>query len=137
MANPHRGEVEIEIGGQKRRLRYSLGALAELQEDLGLRDINELLKVTLTVRTLISFLWAGLKHAEPDLTKETIDGWVVPISPTIEAVDRAMALAVFGQTEAPKLNPPPPKASDADSTGKKSGAKPSAKSASRRGSSGT
>ena len=35
MANKHRGEVDIEIGGQVRVLRYDMNALAELETDLG------------------------------------------------------------------------------------------------------
>lgn len=34
MANKHRGEVDIEIGGQTRILRYDMNALAELETDL-------------------------------------------------------------------------------------------------------
>jgi hypothetical protein len=35
MANPHRGEVEVLVDGVPRTARLTLGALAELEEELG------------------------------------------------------------------------------------------------------
>lgn len=35
MANPHRGEAEVELGGAKFTLRYDFNALAELEGILG------------------------------------------------------------------------------------------------------
>ena len=35
MANRHRGEIEAEIGGVRRRLVLTLGALAELEDAFG------------------------------------------------------------------------------------------------------
>ena len=35
MANKHRGEIEAEIGGARRRLVLTLGALAELEAAFG------------------------------------------------------------------------------------------------------
>ena len=38
MANRHRGEIEAEIGGVRRRLVLTLGALAELEDAFGADD---------------------------------------------------------------------------------------------------
>ena len=35
MANPHRGEVEVTVDGARHVARLTLGALAELEEELG------------------------------------------------------------------------------------------------------
>lgn len=35
MANPHRGEVDIEIGGQSYRLAFTTNSICELEEHLG------------------------------------------------------------------------------------------------------
>ena len=40
MANRHRGEIEAEIGGAKRRLVLTLGALAELEAAFGADDLS-------------------------------------------------------------------------------------------------
>jgi len=39
MANRHRGEIEAEIGGARRRLVLTLGALAELEDAFGADDL--------------------------------------------------------------------------------------------------
>ena len=38
MPNLHRGEIEAELGGRRRRLVLTLGALAELEAALAARD---------------------------------------------------------------------------------------------------
>jgi hypothetical protein len=39
MANLHRGEIEAEIGGARRTLVLTLGALAELEAAFGAEDL--------------------------------------------------------------------------------------------------
>jgi len=39
MANRHRGEIEADIGGARRRLVLTLGALAELEDAFGAEDL--------------------------------------------------------------------------------------------------
>ena len=43
MANTHRGEIEAEIGGARRTLVLTLGALAELESAFGADDLVALL----------------------------------------------------------------------------------------------
>jgi hypothetical protein len=56
MANRHRGEIEAEIGGVRRRLVLTLGALAELEDAFGADDL-----VALTER-FGAGLWRELRH---------------------------------------------------------------------------
>jgi hypothetical protein len=42
MPNLHRGEIEVEIGGVRRRLVLTLGALAELEAAFGAEDLTAL-----------------------------------------------------------------------------------------------
>jgi|SRR5947199_2998025 hypothetical protein len=42
MPNLHRGEIEAEIGGTRRRLVLTLGALAELEAAFGADDLTAL-----------------------------------------------------------------------------------------------
>lgn len=67
MANRHRGEIEAEIGGVRRRLVLTLGALAELEDAFGADD---LVAVTerfgsgrLKARDLTRIIGAGLRGA--------------------------------------------------------------------------
>ena len=39
MANPHRGEIEVELGGKTYTLCLTLGALAELEQAYGGIDL--------------------------------------------------------------------------------------------------
>lgn len=64
VANPHRGEVEFEAGGETHILRFSTNAQCALEEDfgVGLGEVLELLrtepKVT-TVRRVIRHVLSG------------------------------------------------------------------------------
>ena len=42
MANRARGEVELVVGERSFRLRLTLGALAEIEDGLGLNDLSEI-----------------------------------------------------------------------------------------------
>ena len=73
--------VAIELGGKPRQLKYTLWAVGEIGERLGIKlrlsHINEdLLSTPLPLRALTTILWAGLIHAEPELTEREVGGWV-------------------------------------------------------------
>jgi hypothetical protein len=83
MANPYRGEVELEVDGEIRRMRLTLGALAELEARLGSDSLFDMISRFETgafrVRDLICLLTAGLNGAgweitEADLLKCRIGG---------------------------------------------------------------
>lgn len=67
MANFHRGEIEAEIGGARRRLVLTLGALAELESAFGADDLVALAERfgtgRLKARDLIRIIGAGLRGA--------------------------------------------------------------------------
>ena len=131
MANKHRGYVDIHIGGKDRQLRYSLNALAELQEELGLNDLNELLAVNLSsFRTLMAFLYWGLQEGTKGPSREELGDWQIDVAAAIEKVTQAFCLAIFGTPEPPTKKPKAPKAKAAPSTGPKRKPTPSAPSAS-------
>ena len=83
MANPWRGEVELEVDGEARVMRLTLAALAELEARLESDSLVELIgrfeAGTFRVRDLIALLTAGLngggwRIAEGDLVKARIEG---------------------------------------------------------------
>lgn len=67
MANRHRGEIEAEIGGARRRLVLTLGALAELEAAFGADDLVALTERfgsgRLKARDLTRIIGAGLRGA--------------------------------------------------------------------------
>src|SRR6476660_4940147 len=83
MANRHRGEIEAAIGGARRRLVRTLGALAELEDAFGAADL-----VALTerfgagrrkARDRTRIIGAGLRGAgegvgDDDVAAMAIDG---------------------------------------------------------------
>ncbi|MBN8966404.1 MAG: phage tail assembly chaperone [Rhizobiales bacterium] len=67
MPNLHRGEIEAEIGGARRRLVLTLGALAELEAAFGADDLVALAERfgtgRLKARDLARIIGAGLRGA--------------------------------------------------------------------------
>ncbi len=67
MANHHRGEIEAVLGGHRRTLVLTLGALAELEAAFGADDLVALTERfgtgRLSARDLIRVLGAGLRGA--------------------------------------------------------------------------
>jgi hypothetical protein len=78
MPNHHRGEIEAEIGGARRRLVLTLGALAELESAFGADDLVALAERfgsgRLKARDLTRIIAAGLRGAGADVTDEEVAG---------------------------------------------------------------
>ena len=78
MANHHRGEIEAEIGGARRRLVLTLGALAELESAFGADDLVALAERfgtgRLKARDLVRVIAAGLRGAGADLSDDEVAG---------------------------------------------------------------
>jgi hypothetical protein len=72
MPNRHRGEIEAEIGGARRTLVLTLGALAELEDAFGADDLVGLAERfgsgRLKARDLIRIIGAGLRGADAQVT---------------------------------------------------------------------
>lgn len=81
MANPWRGEVPLELEGGVVALRLTLGALAELEAELGTGSLAELVERfeggSYAARDILALLRAGMRGAGADaerLTGETVVG---------------------------------------------------------------
>ena len=76
MANRYRGEIEAEIGGARRRLVLTLGALAELEDAFGADDLAALAERfgsgRLKARDLIRIIAAGLRGAGESVSDEEV-----------------------------------------------------------------
>lgn len=77
MANLHRGEIEAELGGAKRRLCLTLGALAQLEADLQTSDLQGLAERfssgRVSARDLVSILHAGLVGGGHTLDRDDVE----------------------------------------------------------------
>ena len=73
MANPHRGEVEVVVDGVPRVARLTLGALAELEEELGEGSLVALVERLeggrVSSRDVLSLLVAGLRGGGWEVTR--------------------------------------------------------------------
>ena len=81
MANRHRGEIEAEIGGARRKLVLTLGALAELEDAF---DADDLVALTerfgsgrLKARDLTRIIAAGLRGAGEAVSDDDVAAFVV------------------------------------------------------------
>jgi hypothetical protein len=76
MANKHRGEIDAEIGGAKRTLVLTLGALAELENAFKADDLVALAgrfeSGRLKARDLIAIIAAGLRGAGETVTDDEV-----------------------------------------------------------------
>ena len=74
MANRYRGEIEAEIGGRMRRLRLTLGALADLEAAFTADDMTDLARRfaggRLRARDAARVIAAGLTGAGEPTTEE-------------------------------------------------------------------
>jgi hypothetical protein len=109
MANRRRGEVALELGGQRYTLCFTLGALAELEEAFDAPDLQALAARfaggRLSGRDLIKLLGVAMRgggHAldDADIAALPLDRGIEPV---VEALTECL-LVTFGAAE----NPPQP-----------------------------
>ena len=76
MPNKHRGEIEAEIGGARRTLVLTLGALAELEAAFGADDMVALAERfgtgRLKARDIIRIIGAGLRGAGAPVSDDEV-----------------------------------------------------------------
>lgn len=76
MANRHRGEIEAELGGKRRTLCLTLGALAELEAAFGADDLSALAERfgsgRISARDAIRVIGAGLRGAGEIITDDEV-----------------------------------------------------------------
>jgi hypothetical protein len=112
MANRHRGEIEAELGGRRRTLCLTLGALAELENAFGADDLAALAERfgsgRISARDAIRVIGAGLRGAGEKIADEEVaqlasqDAAAGYVRIVVDLLS-----ATFG---AGRENPPPPQA---------------------------
>jgi hypothetical protein len=80
MPNRHRGEIEAELGGEKRTLVLTLGALAELEGAFGADDLVALAERfengRMSARDAIRVIGAGLRGAGAEISDDEVSRMV-------------------------------------------------------------
>jgi hypothetical protein len=82
MPNRHRGEIEAELGGERRTLVLTLGALAELESAFGADDLVALAerfeKGRLSARDAIKVIACGLRGAGQEISDADVARLAAP-----------------------------------------------------------
>jgi hypothetical protein len=104
MANRSRGEIDADIGGARRRMVLTLGALAELESAFGAEDLVALADRfgtgRLAANDLVRIIAAGLRGAgetvsDEDVAAMTIEGG----APAYARLAAELLAATFGGGE--------------------------------------
>lgn len=111
MANKYRGEIETEIGGTKRRLVLTLGALAELEAAFGADDLAGLAERfgtgRLGARDLLRVIAAGLRGAGETIGDEDVARMPVPDGAAgYVRIAASLLEATFGEDPSVPARPP-------------------------------
>src|SRR3990167_10529794 len=123
MANPARGEIEVEVGGRSRILRYDWGSIASLWEEVGAKDYLDLFNgVALNHRTLLAALYHGLRGGgDASVTRKEVGTWTGDLAAVRQAVSEALYRSLglksgeedtgpAGEGKAPEKSPEAPTA---------------------------
>jgi len=82
MPNRHRGEIEAELGGERRTLVLTLGALAELESAFGADDLVTLAerfeRGRMSARDAIKVIGCGLRGAGAEISDEEVARLAAP-----------------------------------------------------------
>jgi hypothetical protein len=108
IADVRRKEIAITLSdGVERKLRFTLNALAELEEMFGtVQEAFDRLEKNNSLVALRAILWAGFIEDDPDLTLKKLGSLIdlADMSSLTETVAKAFAEDMPVETESP--NPP-------------------------------
>ncbi len=109
--------VSIQIDGIDRPLKYTLAALAEIQDAFGTETLGEALgKAQGSITDLVTLLTIGLRHGWPEVTADGLMASFIPVGPANAAVRAAIYMALTGEEE-PLARPLPNLTDEMDGIG--------------------
>ena len=112
MANHLRGEIEAEIGGERRTLCLALGALAELESAFGAGDVIALAerfqRGGLSARDLVVIIACGMRGAGAKVSDEDVAAMRAPggLETYVKIAADLIAATFGGQADAPRPSAP-------------------------------
>jgi hypothetical protein len=103
MSNRYRGEIDAELGGRRRTLVLTLGALAELETAFGADDLAALAERfgtgRMRARDLVRIIAAGLRGAGETVSDDDVAAMTVPGGVTAYVrIAADLIAATFGDT---------------------------------------
>lgn len=66
----------IELGGEKRELKFTTGAKMALEEKTGINTLGTDWLSSLNARTIVIAVWAMLLHKAPNLRLDQVTAWL-------------------------------------------------------------
>lgn len=88
--------VELEIGGEVRKMKFTIGSIEELEALLPEANVFELIKKELwSVSEIITAVYCGLKTFDRKLTRETVKKWVDEYAKQKEAGIQDLRIRAF------------------------------------------
>jgi hypothetical protein len=109
MPNKYRGEIDAELGGRRRMLVLTLGALAELESAFGAADLGALAERfgtgRLSARDLVRIIAVGLRGAGEAVSDDEVAAMTTPGGASAYvriAADLIAATFEDGVNEAPR-----------------------------------
>lgn len=103
MPNRYRGEIDAELGGRRRVLVLTLGALAELEAAFGADDLAALAERfgtgRMKARDLVRIIAAGLRGAGETVSDDEVAAMATPGGVTAYVrIAADLIAATFGET---------------------------------------
>lgn len=102
MANKHRGDVDIEIGGKTFTINFNWQALAELETGLGDNYVQTIMDglTGMSAKVVMACLVAGLKKHHPGYASVEILGqYDEPPAMLADPIFRALGLGLWGSED--------------------------------------
>jgi len=68
--------LELELGGKKRTLQFTLNTFIEVEELTGMDMMQQETWDNVTLKMVRTFLWVAFKQDEPELIQEEVGSWI-------------------------------------------------------------
>lgn len=90
--------IEVELGGKVRKIKFTIGALEQLEANIPGRDVQELVqRGRLTITELVTATWCGLRTYDKKVSRNQAAEWVEAYNTTHPALAlSAKILAAIG-----------------------------------------
>lgn len=102
MNSAHTGEVDVDLGGKKLTVVFTLRARSQIKTAFGDKATLSALLSGEDPEAFAKLLAIGLARYHPDMTAEVLLDMAIPLEPTRMAVLQALNYSMFGPDGPPK-----------------------------------
>lgn len=98
MANKHRGEVEVNIGGKDRVLKLTLNDFTQIQDRHDGKPLMEILSSLekVDVKTIRFILFLACKHEDKTISEQEVGEFEDSLQTIIEVTTKCITLSLNG-----------------------------------------